>query len=428
MRYLILLLVLFIIFFGCVSENKEAVVQEGLEFSNMDTTARPQDDLFRFANGGWLDRTNIPDDKGAWGSFDELFEYNNAVLLEVLKEAGENPNYIEGTDQRKAADFYSIGMDSLLAEKAGMAVLNPTFEKIMKIKSGTTLTQYLVDQELEGGGAFFDFYVISDLRNAEKMAAYFGSGGIGLPERDYYLKTDDKLVETRDRYKKHVANMLQLSGESTTQASMQANQIMGIETRLARATLTKEESRDPSKQYHKKSIQDLARIVSAIDWQVYMEGLGVKEDSIILTEPAFMEECQRIFTSGNWDGVKAYLKWQAIRGAAPFLHHDVVKESFDFNSKYLNGIDQMRPRWKRVLSVTDHCLGDALGQLYVDKTFPPEAKAKALEMVENIRLAMADRIKNLDWMSDSTKAMALKKLITFSVKIGYPDQWKSYAG
>ncbi len=428
MRYLILLIVSCTIFFGCSSENNNEVRQEGLELSNMDTLTRPQDDLFRFANGRWLDKTTIPDDKAVWGSFNELFEYNNDILLQVLKEAGENAEYVEGTDQRKAADFYAIGMDSLLAEKVGISVLNPTFERINKIRSNASLTNYLVDQELEGGGAFYGFFVISDLKNAENMAAYLGSGGLGLPERDYYLKTDEKSKETRERYKVHLGNMLQLSGESKTQATMRASQIMEIETRLAKATLTKEESRDPWKQYHKKSIGDLDDIAPSMDWSTYLDGLGVEADSIILTEPAFMEECQRIFASGKWDDIQAYLKWQALQGAAPFLHHAVVKESFDFNSNYLNGVDQIRPRWKRVLSATDNYLGEAIGQLYVDRTFPPEAKAKAMEMVENIKLAMADRIKQLSWMSDSTKQMALKKLSTFTVKIGYPDEWKSYAG
>ncbi|HCM75621.1 MAG TPA: M13 family peptidase [Cytophagales bacterium] len=400
----------------------------GIELSDMDTTVRPQDDLFRFANGGWLARTQIPPDRGSWNSFSELYERNNAILLEVLTEAAQNPNYIEGTDQRKAADFYSIGMDSLLAEKVGASVLKPVFDKINRINNPTTLQQYLIEQELEGGGAFFGFFVISDLKDSKVNAAYLGSGGLGLPERDYYLKGDEKSKETREQYETHIAKMLQLTGESAEQSKRWADKVLAIETQLAKATLTKEERRDPSKLYNKKSIAQLQVLAGDINWKNYLDGLGVTIDTLIVTEPEFIKECQRIFDSGRWGDIQAYLKWSAIRGAAPYLSHAFVKESFEFNSKYLRGTEALRPRWKRVLGTTDNYLGDATGQLYVAKAFPPEAKRKALEMVDNIKLAMADRIKELDWMTDSTKRRALKKLSTFQVKIGYPDEWKSYAG
>ncbi|MCB0488923.1 MAG: M13 family metallopeptidase [Cyclobacteriaceae bacterium] len=428
MKYTFITIISLVLLASCSTSTNEAVKSEGLELSNMDTTVRPQDDIFRFANGAWLDRTVIPGDKGSWGSGNEVFEHNNEVLLELLKTAASNPEYVEGSDQRKASDFYSIGMDSLLAEKVGVSVLEPTFKKIAEIKNNKSLTAYLADQELEGGGAFFGIFIIPDLKQADKVAAYFGSGGLGLPERDYYLKTDEKSKETRDEYVKHVSKMLQLTGESMEIANRHASQILALETKLASATLTKEESRDPSKQYHKKSVADLGQMVPAIDWKSYLGTLGVTEDTLIVTEPKFMIQCQEMFASGKWDEVQTYLKWSALNGAAPFLNHAVVQESFDFNGKYLNGVEQMRPRWKRVMSTTDNFLGEAIGQLYVDKVFPPEAKAKALEMVENIKLAMADRIKQLDWMSDSTKQMALNKLSTINVKVGYPDEWKSYAG
>ncbi|MEZ4972068.1 MAG: M13 family metallopeptidase [Cyclobacteriaceae bacterium] len=428
MKYTFIAFICLALLASCSTSTNETVKQEGLELSNMDTTVRPQDDIFRFANGAWLDRTVIPGDKGSWGSGNEVFEHNNEVLLELLKTAASNPEYVEGSDQRKASDFYSIGMDSLLAEKVGVSVLEPTFKTISEIKNNKSLTTYLANQELEGGGAFFGIFIIPDLKQAEKVAAYFGSGGLGLPERDYYLKTDEKSKETREEYVKHVSRMLQLTGESLEVANKHAIQILALETKLASATLTKEESRDPSKQYHKRSVTDLAQVVPAVDWKSYLGTLGVAEDTLIVTEPKFMIECQQILASGKWDEIQTYLKWSALNGAAPFLNHSVVQESFDFNGKYLNGVEQMRPRWKRVMSTTNNFLGEAIGQLYVDKVFPPEAKAKALEMVENIKLAMADRIKQLDWMSDSTKQMALNKLSTINVKVGYPDEWKSYAG
>lgn len=428
MRQYSILFVLLVIFTACSTEKKNEALHEGINLADRDTTVRPQDDLFHFANGGWIARTKIPADRGSWNSFSELLEHNNAILLEVLKEAANNPNYIDGTDQRKASDFYSIGMDSLLAEKVGASVLKPKFDKIEKINNPEALQQYLVEQELEGGGAFFGFSVFSDLMDSKTNAAYLGAGGLGLPERDYYLKTDDKSKETRLKYLDHVRTMMQLAGESPEQAKKSADKVMAIETLLAKATLTKEESRDPSRMYNKKSVQQLQSLADAINWNNYFDGLGVHIDSVIVTEPEFIKACQKIFESQRWNEIQAYLKWTVVNDAAPFLNNAFVAESFEFNSKYLRGTEKLRPRWKRVLAVTDGLMGEAIGQLYVDKAFPPEAKKKAMEMVENIKLALADRIKQLNWMTDSTKQMALNKLSTFTVKIGYPDEWKSYAG
>jgi len=410
---------------GKPEEQQEKI--QALDLSTMDSTIRPQDDFFRYVNGGWINRTDIPSDMGSWGSFNELRENNNATMLEILKNASQNPAYTDGTDQRKAADFFSIGMDSTLAENAGVTPLSTTLKKIDAIKSKTDLQSYLVEQELEGGGAFFGMGVDADLGNTEKISVYLGSGGIGLPERDYYLKTDAKSKETRDRYKEHIIKMLGLIGMDAAAAKKSADRIITLETQLAKSMLTKEESRDPKRQYNKKSLAELAAITPSIKWSSYFEALGIKEDTIIVTEPAYMKEFEKILNTYTWSDMDTYLTWCALRGAAPFLNHAIVQESFDFNSKYLRGVDQMRPRWKRVLDVTDNYLGEATGKLYVDEKFPPEAKQKAMEMVENIKLAFADRIKSLDWMSDSTKQMALKKLSTFTVKIGYPDEWKNYS-
>jgi putative endopeptidase len=260
------------------------------------------------------------------------------------------------------------------------------------------------------------------------MAVYLGSTGIGLPERDYYLKMDVKSIETRDKYKAHVANMLGLIGVDAPSSKKASDIILALESQLAKATLTKEESRHPVKQYNKKSIADLAVLTPFIKWPAYFKALGVTEDSIIVAESAFMREVEKIINTYSWNDIQHYLKWTSLRSAAPFLQHAIVQESFDFNNKYLLGIDQMRPRWKRVLGRTDQFLGEAIGKLYVDENFPPEAKQKAMEMVDNIKLAFADRIKNLDWMFDSTKQASLKKLSALTVKIGYPDEWKNYSG
>lgn len=400
----------------------------GINLENIDTAVRPQDDFFKYVNGGWIAKATIPPDQGRWGSFNELREFNNDAVLKVLKKAGENTEkYPEGTDQRKAADFYSVAMDSLLAEKAGIDPLKPFVEKIDNIQNKNEIQNYLVADVYTGGGAFFGFSIIPDLKNSKKMAAYVTSGGLGLPERDYYLNNDEKSKETRERYKVYMANLFKLAGEEETKATANAALVLALETQLAKTMLSKEDRRDPTKQYNPKSLAELSKLTPSVDWNKYFADLKVKEDTIIVTEPAYMREYEKVVSTYKLQDVKTYLKATLLRGSAPFLNNAFVNESFAFNNQYLRGTKQMRPRWKRVLDVTDGFLGEAIGKLYVDENFPPEAKQKALDMVNNIKLAFADRIKNLDWMSDSTKQMALKKLSTFTVKIGYPDKWKDYA-
>lgn len=415
---------------ACTSEKETKLPQGvGIDLSNMDTTVRPGDDFFKFVNGGWVAKSTIPGDLGSWGSFTELRESNQQVLLNILTKAAADNKYPEGSDQRKAADFYSIGMDSLLAERAGVGVLKPYLSKIEAITNKSQIQSYLTDDMLTGSNAFFGLFILPDLQNSEKIVPYLGSGGLGLPERDYYLKTDAKSKEIRDRYVKHIANLFELAGAPEAEAKRNSELVLKLETQLAKSMLTKEESRDPYNLYHPKSIEELYKLTPSVDWKSYFTTLGmVAADTIIVTEPAYMVEYEKIVNTYKIEDVKTYLKATLLRKAAPLMSNAFVDESFDFNRRYLAVVEQIRPRWKRVLDMTNNVLGDAIGQLYVEETFPPEAKQKAMAMVENIKLAFADRIKQLDWMTDSTKEMALKKLSTFIVKIGYPEKFKDYVG
>lgn len=415
---------------SCSPEKKqEPLSGVGLKLEYIDSTLRPQDDFFMYVNGGWIKKTQIPADQGRWGSVNELVESNNETVLMVLKKAAENVGlYPDGTDQRKAADFYSIGMDSLLAEKAGIQPLNPYLERIDAIKSKGDIQRYLAEDMLTGGGAFFGISIIPDLKNSKKMAVYLDAGGIGLPERDYYLNKDEKSKETREKYKTYLRTLFELTGESQQKATADAATVLALETQLASSMLSKEDRRDPSLQYNPRTLAELSKLAPSVDWAAYFTSLSISEDTIIATEPAYLREYEKVVGKYSLEDLKTYLKSALLRGSAPFLNHDFVQASFDFNTRYLRGTEKMRPRWKRVLDVTNGFLGEAIGKLYVDETFPPEAKQKALDMVENIKLAFADRIKALDWMSDSTKQMALTKLNSFSVKIGYPDKWRDYSG
>lgn len=416
----------------CISCAKKVETQVpegvGINLSYMDTTVRPGDDFFRYVNGRWLEQTSIPPDLGSWGSFTELRESNQQILLDILKNAALSDQYPEGSDQRKAVDFYATGMDSLLAEKAGATVLNSYLERIASIKTKNQIQHYLAEDALTKGDAFFGIFILPDLTNSEKVVPYLAAGGLGLPERDYYLKTDTKSKEIRDTYKEHLSNLFELLGITAGDARRQSDLVLKLETQLAKSMLSKEASRDPYNLYHPKSIAEIYKLSPSLDWSTYFASLHIAADTVIVTEPAYLLEYEKIVNTYRIEDIRAYLTSCLLRKAAPLLNNAFVQESFNFNRKYLAGVEQIRPRWKRVLDMTNGVLGDAIGQLYVEKTFPPEAKQKALEMVENIKLAFADRIKQVDWMTDSTKEMALKKLSTLTVKIGYPTTWKDYVG
>ncbi len=400
----------------------------GIALANRDTTVSPSEDFYRYVNGGWISKTTIPSDRGLWNAFLELREHNNKILRTILERSENHKEYLEGTDQRKAVDFYQVGMDSLSAEKAGMMPLKSLLDKINTIANKADLQNYLIEDDKMNGDAFFKFSVSPDMKNSQRMAAYLGSGGIGLPERDYYFKTDIKSKETLARYEQHLARMLILLGWDEAKARKSAGRVLSIEKELASATFTKEDRRDALKQYNRFSVSDLSNLIPSINWKAYFLTMGVKVDSVIVTQPVFLKGYEKVVNLFSLEDVKHYLRWTLVRKAAPFLNYASVRESFEFNSKYLHGTEQLPRRWKRVLETSDQYLGEAIGKLYVAETFPPEAKKKAMEMVENIRFAFADRIKQLEWMSDSTKKKALKKLSAVTVKIGFPDKWKNYNG
>lgn len=419
------------LFLACNSpaeqDANEAVI--AIDFSNMDSTVSPADDFFRFVNGRWMERTEIPSDRSSWGSFHELIEDNNEVVLSILENAATSGEYEEGTDQFKASSFYGIGMDSLLAESSGIQPIKPLLDKVDAIEDITNLQEFLSYKEIFGGTSFFNFYVGTDLKSSNEVTTYFSQSGLGLPDRDYYTKEDEKSQDIREKYVMHVSKMLQLFGEDQDIADSKAQSIMTLETRLANASMTNVERRDTPAQYNKYSIEDLNQLTPSINWSKYFSDMEINGiDTIIVRQPKFMEECERIFNDTPMSTIKDYLIWGQINTNANYLNNEVVKADFDFYRKELRGVPEMRPRWKRVLGATNGRLGEAIGKLYVEQVFPPEAKQKAQEMVENIKLAFADRIKKLEWMSDSTKEKALEKLKKMTVKIGYPDEWRDYSG
>lgn len=429
-RYLLLWMSL-ILLVACSGGNDRQVqkTDAGINIDNIDSLVRPGDDFFQFVNGRWIAGAEIPSDQGSWGTVGELREMTTRSQLDALSDGMKANRYREGSDQRKASDFFSIGMDSVLAEQAGLKPLEPYFHQIENIRNANDMQAYLAVQQRFDGGAFFNINIDNDPLKSIEITLFVNAGGLGLPERDYYLKTDEKSKELRGEYQSHISNMLVLTNEEPGKAVLMAKSIMSIETALANASLTKEAKRDPYKLNNRRSIDQLTRLYPSIQWRYFLSTLQVPEiDSAIVTDVGFINTVDDILRERRLDDIRYYLRWRLIDKMAPYLNHALVQADFGFKSKYLTGTKMQAPRWKRVLGQTNAAAGEALGRIYVEKSFPPEAKKRAIEMVDNLRLAFADRIKRLDWMSDSTKAKALKKLSAIQVKIGYPDEWKSYAG
>ena len=405
-----------------LSETEQEV--QAINLSYMDSSTRPQDNFFQFVNGGWLEKTEIPGDEGRWGSFNELREFNNNAVLAVLDKAAASDEYPEGSDQRKAVNFYQIGMDSVLAENRGMDPLRPWIAEIDNIKDARSLQDYLAEQQQRGGGAFFGVGVNTDLKDAERMALYISQGGLGMPDRDYYVEDTEKFRDLRKKYQRHVANAMRLAEHKDPEGA--AQRIMDLETRLAKASKTRIEMRDPEARYNKYTVSELNKLTPSFNWEQYLKDLDAEAAELIVSTPKFMEEFESILRDVPVSTWQDYLKWNLVNAASPYLSYAFVQNNFEFYGKELQGTEQMRPRWKRVLNTTERAAGEAIGKLYTEEYFPQEAKEKAQEMVDNIMLAMGDRIRGLDWMTEETKEKALEKLNTFDVKIGFPDYWKDY--
>ena len=411
-------------------EQKEAQDMEshGLVIANMDTSVRAQDDFFRYVNGTWLDNTEIPADQSSWGSFNELREENNKMVLKVIEDAASSDKYAAGSDQKKAADFYAVGMDSLLAENKKFEPLKEVFDMIDHIENADDLQNFMVYQTKISANAFFGFSVFPNLSDSKVNAAYIGQDGLGLPDSDYYLKTDEKSVDIQNKYKTHIAKMLVLYGVDEESATAKAEKIYDLEYRMAKVSMNATEQRNIEAQNNPMSIAQIKALSPSVNWDTYLANLGVTDtDTLIVMQPLFIGEMSKIINDGDVQTWKDYLTWNILNNFAGVLHHDAVATDFDFYGKTLQGTDENRPRWKRTLSATNGALGEAIGKLYVDAVFPPEAKATAREMVDNILVAMENRINSLDWMTEETKIKALEKLHTFNVKIGYPDKWKDYS-
>ena len=399
-----------------------------LDPKNMDTSVKPGDDFYRYANGNWLKNNPVPPEFSRWGSFNELLEKNNDALHEIAEKAAKlapekaGESKIEkaaSAELQKVGDFYASGMDEEAINAAGIKPLQDELQKIEALSSKEDLVKEMGHLHDQGIPVFFGFTSGQDDKNSTMVIAQAYQGGLGLPDRDYYTKEDDASKKLRDGYIAHMTKVFALLGDSEADAAKHAKTVMEIETSLAKPARTRVELRDPQKNYNKMTAAELQKLMPDFKWDDYFKQLDLAAvGSINVGQPDFFKAANGVFKSVSLDDWKTYLRWHLVHSIAPALSKDFVDENFDFYSKTLTGAQKLKPRWKRVVAATDNEIGEALGKLYVADHFPPDAKARALEMVENLKAALSDRIKAADWMDDKTKAEAQKKLAAFSVKIG----------
>ncbi len=400
-----------------------------LDPANMDTSVKPSDDFYTYANGAWLKNNPIPPEFSRWGSFNMLAEKNNADLKVVCEKAmNESAEASTSPDVKKVGDYYATGIDEAKVDAAAATPLADELKRIDAIKDRNDVLKEIAHFHTMGATALFGFTSGQDDKNSTREIAQAFQDGLGLPDRDYYTKTDEKSAKIREEYVAHVTKMLTLLGVDAKDAGDQANKIMAMETELAKGSRTRVELRDPQKNYNKMKEADLQKLTPEFKWADYFKDINLANPGDInVGQPDFFKTAGKVFASTPIEDWKSYFRWHLAHEAAPELSSAFVNENFNFYAKTLTGAEQLKPRWKRVVASTDGALGEALGKLYVADYFPPESKARMLELVKNVQASMGDAIKNCSWMDAKTKAEALKKLAAMNIKIGYPNRWRDYS-
>ena len=400
-----------------------------IDSANMDISVHPGDDFFKYAGGTWLKNNPVPAKETIWGSFNQLRDFNINAVKKVLENAVADKTAAPGSLTKRVAGFYVAGMDSATIEKRGASPIMPYLQKINAV--GTIEDFINESNRLRTMGLaspLFSFYIGQDRKNVERMIPQLGQGGISLPDRDYYLKSEGRNKTIQDAYKKYISTLFTLTGVPEEQALINATAIFELEKKIAAAQMNRVEMRDAYKTYNKFLVADLSKTTPHLPWQQILSQLKVKgEDSILVNNPSFFTTVDSLLASAPLQHWKTYLQWNVLKGSAANLSSAFVAANFAY-SQVLSGQRIQTPRWQRISSLTDGSVGELLGQLYVKEYFKPAAKARMAELVANLRKAFAIRINQLDWMSPATKIKALAKLAAFRPKIGYPDNWKTYDG
>ena len=400
-----------------------------IDKSSMDLSKKPGDDFYNYASGTWIKNNPVPAKETRWGSFNLLRDFNINAVKTILSESASNKKAAPGSVEKRVGDFYTAGMDSLTIEKLGYAPIRADLEKAGSITDLNGVINHAAVMRTNGSGSpFFGFFVGQDRKYVKNIVPQLSQGGTTLGDRDFYLKSDARSLLIQEALKKYISSLFTLSGTPQSEAAKNAEVIFNIEKTLAAAQMSRVEMRDPYKTYNKFSLADLSKITSNLNWQNLLPLMKAGgQDTVLVNSPKFFTELNNLLSTTPVNDLKTYLQWNILKTSAPYLSSAFVDANFAYN-QVITGQRVQTPRWQRMSSLTDGTVGDLLGQLYVNKHFKPEAKARMQELVSNLVKAYEIRIKNLDWMSDVTKQKALDKLHAFTPKIAYPDKWKTYDG
>ena len=426
-----LLAALTLIFLLPLAAQSPAPDQFVLDLSAMDKSVDPCVDFYTYSCGGWMKANPIPPDQSSWGTYGKLQDETLAQLRTILEEAAK-ANAAKGSTTQKIGDYYAACMDEAAIDKLGAAPLTPELDRIAGLKSKQEIADYLAAGQFPapifGSGSLFSFRSTQDAKNSAEVIAEADQGGLSLPDRDYYLKDDDKSKELRKAYVAHVQKILEMLGDKPEQSATEAAAVLRIETELAKSHLARVERRDPQKLYHRMSVAELGKLAPSFNWNEYLKqsGLGAAQ-SLNVAVPEYFRTMSATLDKESLEDWKTYLRWHAAHNAATYLSSAFDKENFNFYGKTLRGQPELPPRWKRCANDVDSDIGEALGQAYVDRYFSPEAKLAAVKMVKEIERAMQNEIQALPWMGATTRQQALTKLEAIANKVGYPDRWRDYS-
>ena len=399
-----------------------------IDRANMDTTIKPGDDFYLYTNGSWLKNNPIPETEANWGTGNVVGKKIEEELHFILDSLAAIKNAASGSLAQKVGDFYRTGMDSDAINKEGLKPIKEILEHIDKIKDAEALKAEIAYQYSNSSGVIFSFGIFPDSKNVTKEICQFGQGGLGLPGREYYFDNDENTAKIRDAYKQYITQILMRLGEEKAKAIKDAAEIYKLELSLASASMSNVELRDQNLQYNKFDLDGITKLTPGLDWKVLLSRLKITgEDSVIVNSPKFFTELSRLLNNTPVETWKNYLRVQYVSTFATYLSVDIDTLNFNFYGKLLGGQTKQEPRWKRILGLVDGCEGELLGQIYVNKTFKPEAKKRMLELVDNLQKIFAERLHKLDWMTEDTKKKALFKLNAIAIMIGYPDRWRDYS-
>lgn len=404
---------------GCQMPQEKG--PNSLDFAAMDTAVAPGADFFQYANGTWLRENPVPETDSRWGSFNELQEENNKKIKALLTEASTG-TFEKGSAMQHIGDFYKSFMDSVGRDEAGFAPVKPLLDKVDALTGLADVSAFITEFHQIGFGPLFGSSVYQDLKNNSAYTIYVGQAGYGLPDKDYYFKTDEKSVEVRAKYAEHVTRMFGLYGWEDAEVGAR---ILDIETKFSEKAKNRVEQRDINASYNKMAVSDLQKDCGLVDWNSYFTNIGLAGiDTVIVSNPAYMIALDAVSKEVGIDGIKDLLRWEIINGASSKLSGELVEANFDFYARYMRGTKEMKPFWKRAIQSMNYTMGESLGKAFVEKHFPEESKKKVSVMVDNLTAALKDRLSGLEWMSDSTKQNAFVKMESFTRKLGYPDTWK----